>query len=249
MIHFSISIAGQIAAVSAMFESTRYYCRNYLTDAEPVFSVTVTPEALENEQCLLHREALEEGLRPRIFPEPFLERSFIQRSIADRLLERNILLFHGSTVAVDGTAYLFTAPCGTGKSTHTRLWREVFGQRAVMINDDKPFLELGKTSVLAWGAPWSGKHGLDTNTSAPLGGICILQRGSENTICKAAPSQRQFILSQRHHPENPEADRQSIALTEQLLRRIPIWHMLCNKDPKAAQTAWEAMHETIQKSP
>ena len=242
MIHFSISIAGQIAAVSAMFESTRFYCRDYLTDAEPAFSVTVTPETLEAEQALLRREALEEGLRPRVFPEPFLERDFIQRSVADRLLKQNILLFHGSTIAVDGIAYLFTAPCGTGKSTHTRLWREVFGQRAVMINDDKPFLQLDGTAVLAWGAPWSGKHGLATNTSAPLGGICILERGCENIICPAEPFSQQFVRSQRHRPEDPDAERQSKALAEQLIRRVPIWHMTCTKEPEAAKTAFDAMY-------
>jgi hypothetical protein len=54
----------------------------------------------------------------------------IQEKIAGQLLERDTLLLHGSTVAVDGQAYLFTAPCHTGKSTHTRLWRELFGDRA-----------------------------------------------------------------------------------------------------------------------
>ena len=54
----------------------------------------------------------------------------IQEKIAGQLLERDTLLLHGSTVAVDGQAYLFTAPCHTGKSTHTRLWRKLFGDRA-----------------------------------------------------------------------------------------------------------------------
>lgn len=242
MIHFTISIAGQPIAVCALFESTRFYCRNYLSEEVPVFSVTVTPESLDAEQCLLRQEALEEGLRPRVFPDPFLERSFIQRSVADRLLAQNILLFHGSTVAVDGAAYLFTAPCGTGKSTHTRLWREVFGDRAVMVNDDKPFLQFSEQEVLAWGAPWSGKHGLDTNICVPLRGICILERGSENRIRSAEPALHRFLYSQRHHPEDTAADCRSIALTEQLLRRVPLWHMACTKDPQAAQTAWDAMH-------
>ena len=238
---FQIKIAGETVGIHSLFESTGYYCRNYTTAEEPAFWVTVTPEALEQEQRLLRQDALEEGLRPRVFPDPFLERSFIQRAIADELAARNILLFHGSAVALDGQGYLFTAPCGTGKSTHTRLWRQVFGDRAVMINDDKPFLLFRQEEILVCGAPWSGKHGLDTNISVPLRGLCILARGSENRVHPATPEQAQFLHSQRHHPENPETDRLCRELTEQLAQRIPLWYMTCTKDPEAARAAWEAM--------
>ena len=68
---------------------------------------------------------------------------------------------------------LFTAKSGTGKSTHTRYWLEAFGNRAAIINDDKPFIRLDTPAPMICGAPWSGKHGLDTNLSVPLAGICI----------------------------------------------------------------------------
>lgn len=51
------------------------------------------------------------------------------RKIAEKLVQYDVMLFHGSAVAVDGIGYLFTAKSGTGKSTHTRLWREYFGDR------------------------------------------------------------------------------------------------------------------------
>ena len=241
MTEFSICIAGRTAAVTALFESTGYYCRNYGTQDSPNFSVAVTREDLQQEQERLRLEALEEGLRPRVFPDPFLERSFLQRSIADRLLRHQVLLFHGSTVAVDGKAYLFTAPCGTGKSTHTRLWRELFGSRAVMVNDDKPFLRLDGEQVLACGAPWSGKHGLDSNIAVPLAGICVLERGSENRIAPATREQRQFLFTQGHRPEDPALQPLAEELTQQLILRLPVWKMACTKDPNAAQVAWEAM--------
>mgnify|MGYP006974675440 CR=1 FL=1 len=83
--------------------------------------VAVTKEDLIYQQATLDREAEQEGLRRRKFTDPFLERTVIQEKIAEKLLERDTLLLHGSTVAVDGQAYLFTAPCRTGISTHTRL--------------------------------------------------------------------------------------------------------------------------------
>lgn len=50
------------------------------------------------------------------------------------------LFFHSSALMLDGKAYLFSAPSGTGKSTHTALWQRHFGGRVQMINDDKPII-------------------------------------------------------------------------------------------------------------
>lgn len=227
-----MEIAGFSVRVAHLFGSTQAYCRDYLTDREPEYAVTVTREDLCREQALLDMEADEEGLKRRKFPEPFLERSVIQRRVAERLADRDVVLMHGSTVAVDGRAYLFTAPCGTGKSTHTRLWREVFGERAVMVNDDKPFLRFTEDEVLAYGSPWSGKHGLGSNVCFPLKGICILSRGQENVIRRALPETVLAFLMHQCFPAE-----QAVQIAE----RVPVWEMVCNKDADAAVVSHSAM--------
>jgi hypothetical protein len=242
MAQFKMKIAGSVAAVDSLFDSTPHYLKAYLTEDVPDFSVTVTESDLRFEQAELDKEALEEGFRRREFTDPFLERAAIQRAFAEFLFDRDTLLVHGSTVAVDGQAYLFAAKSGTGKSTHTRLWRQVFGQRAVMINDDKPFLHLTDTGVIAFGSPWSGKHGLDTNICAPLGGICILQRGPENII---RPLSAEEALPRLHKeayiPMDAEKYPKFQTLVKKLARQVPLWHMTCTKDPQAAQVAFDAM--------
>ena len=239
---FRIRIAGVVAQVQPLFGSTAAYCRNYLTDQEPDFFVTVTDEDLRFEQYLLDVEADEEGMKRRRFTDPFLERTAIQRKIADELVKHNTLLLHGSTVAVDGEAYLFSATCGTGKSTHTRLWREVFGQRALMVNDDKPFLQITSSGVIAHGAPWSGKHGLDTNIAAPLQGICILERGGENKIAPIPPREALAMLQkQTYQPLEAEKEQKIWELLERLADSVPLWRMTCTKDPEAAQVSYRAM--------
>lgn len=239
---FQILIAGRVAAVSCLFESTRDYCRAYLTEEAPDFSITILPKDLAFEQAAADEEAREEGLRLRKFSEPFLERAAIQRKIAEQLLRCDTLLFHGSTVALDGEAYLFTARCGTGKSTHTRLWREVFGPRAVMVNDDKPFLRVTQQGVLACGSPWSGKHGLDTNITVPLKGICILERGMENRIRRILPEEAMpMLLHQSGSPLSPDLLPQYRALVSALSIKVPLWKMECTKDPQAALVAHNAM--------
>ena len=242
MAEFRIEIAGHTAAVRSLFDSTRDYCRAYLTGAEPEVFIETSREDLAFEQAALLREAREEGLRPRVFSDPFLERAAVQRKLAEHLFGFGILLFHGSAVAVDGEGYLFTAACGTGKSTHTRLWREVFGSRAVMVNDDKPFLKITDGTVLVCGAPWSGKHGLDTNITVPLKGLCVLERGAENRIRKAeAHEVLPMLYKQGYRPLGEEKAPAYLALVEALAANTPLWHMECNRDPQAALTAHRAM--------
>ena len=240
---FRMQIAGHTAAVTSLFESTPQYFRAYLTEDAPEFIFAVTGEDIDFERRFLYEEALEEGFRVRNFPDPFLERAAIQRKFAEALFDYDILLFHGSTVAMDGNAYLFTARSGTGKSTHTWLWREAFGSRAVMINDDKPFLKFTPGGIFACGSPWSGKHGLDSNITAPLQGICILERGAENRIRPAnAQEVLPMLYKQANLPLDPQKLPQLRRLVEKLSRQIPLWQMECTKDPAAAQVAFDAMH-------
>ena len=237
---FLMEIAGVVFSVLPLYESTRDYCRDYWSECEPEFRIAVTRDDLQMEQKLLDLEADEEGLKRRKFSDMFLERSVIQRKVAEFLITRNVLMLHGSTVAVDGEAYLFTAACGTGKSTHTRLWREVFGDRAVMVNDDKPFLKLDADRVLACGSPWTGKHGLGSNVSLPLRGICILKRGTEDRIRRISADDAREMLN--HQCFHLERDDPAPLIVEMLMERVALWEMECTKEPSAALTAWNAMH-------
>ena len=244
MAQFLMNIAGFTGRINSLFDSTKDYCRKYLTEEAAVFAVTVTREDLAFEQEALRQEALEEGIKVRVFTDPFLDRTAIQRKCAEFLFDQNVLMTHGSTVAVDGKAYLFTAKCGTGKSTHTRLWRQAFGDRAQMVNDDKPFLKLTEDGVLACGSPWSGKHGLDNNITVPLQGICILERGKENRIERIpAEEALPMLLHQSYCPLEERKRERFEALVKELAEKTPLWRMYCNMDPSAAEVSHKAMSE------
>ena len=242
MADFRIEIAKAVFSVRSLFDSTKDYCRDYLTEKDPDFTLEVSGADLVFEQQALDEEAREEGIKRRKFTDPFLERTAIQRKVAEALFDRQVLLIHGSAVAVDGAGYLFTAACGTGKSTHTRFWREVFGSRAVMVNDDKPFLRIAASGITLYGAPWSGKHGLHANIAVPLKGICILERGAENRIKRILPEEALAMLL--HQSQMPLAEEKADAfrlLVSSLAETVPLWRMECTKDPSAASVAWQAM--------
>lgn len=242
MTEFTIRVAGVTVAVRARFESSRRFCGKYLWDGPADFGVEITPEDIAGEREKSAREDLREGLPVRDLPDAYLETIAIQRKITYELLDYDILLFHGSVVAVDGAAYLFTAKSGTGKSTHTGLWRALLGDRAVMVNDDKPFLIVQKDRVLACGTPWSGKHRLDTNIVVPLRALCILERGEENRIQPVRPHEALAMLFQQScRPADAAGMPKYMDLIDGLARNVAFYRLACNMDPEAAAVAYAGM--------
>ena len=70
--------------------------------------------------------------------------------------EQDTLLVHASVIRNNGYGYLFTAPSGTGKSTHTHLWYKYIPGSDLM-NDDNPVVRIVDGEVRIFGSPWSGK--------------------------------------------------------------------------------------------
>lgn len=244
MVEIKARLAGTPVRICALFESTRDFLREYLTEEEPQLTVSVTQEDLEREKLKSAESRAEEGLPPISFGEAYLETLAVYRKLAERLLERDILLFHGSAVAVDGQAYLFTARSGTGKSTHARLWRELFGERAVMINDDKPLLSVGEDGVRVYGTPWNGKHHLGGNRSAPLKALCILTRDTRNHI-EAIRLEDAFptMVQQCYRPEDGAKIPALLSLLERMGRTVKLYRLGCNMDPEAARISYQGMQE------
>ncbi len=158
------------------------------------------------------------------------------------LLDYNGMMLHSSAVVADGKAYLFTADCGTGKSTHTKLWLEHLGDRAYILNDDKPALRMEDGRWYAYGTPWSGKHDINVDQRVPLAGIALLRRGENNVITPcggvAAISR---IFKQVNRPKEAHCREKLLELLDHLFQDVPIWDLQCNMDIQAAQVAYEAM--------
>lgn len=242
MIRFAIKIANTIFSANVLFDGTRAYCRDYLCDDEPDSNIQITHDDIAFERAKSEREAIVEGIPHVERSDASLEAVALQRKVTEALFEHNTLLFHGSVVAVDGFAYLFTAKSGTGKSTHTRLWRELLGDRAVMVNDDKPFLTVGEGQVTVHGSPWNGKHRLGTNISLPLRAICILERGEGNRIVKIKPAEAiSMLIQQSSRPRDSALMSKYLELIDGVARGVSFYRLSCNMELEAAQISFEAM--------
>lgn len=244
MTKFTISIAGWNVEINAQFESTREYCKNYLSDHAPDFAVATRQEDIDFERMKSEQEDILEGIPVRHFSDAYLETLAVYRKISRELLDRDTLLFHGSVIAVDGEGYLFTAKSGTGKSTHTALWHRLFGERAVTINDDKPLLKITDTGVLACGTPWCGKHNLGVNRMVPLKAICILERAENNHIHSISGAEAlPMLIQQSFRVKDGMAMMQLMDKLETIISKTKLYRLGCNMDPEAASVAYHGMNQ------
>lgn len=245
MYHGTYKIAGQIVGITSLHQRVQEYCRDYAVAASEEELSCVIEIAQKDIEYEAERSAAEdrlEGLPVHHYADDYLETLAVYRKLAEWLVDKNILLFHGSVIAVDGVGYLFTAKSGTGKSTHTRLWRKQFGERAVMINDDKPLLRISDDGVTVYGTPWNGKHHLSTNTEVPLQAICILTRDSENHIRRISKQEAYTMMVQQCYRSQDRMKMLGILqLLDRLATKVELYELGCNMDPEAAVVAYEGM--------
>lgn len=164
-----------------------------------------------------------------------------------QVIDHDGMMLHASAVVKDGFAYLFSAPCGTGKSTHTDMWKQEFGNSVFMLNDDKPLLKKEKACWYAYGTPWSGKTNQNVNAGVPIGGICVLKRGETNKIEEFSGREAIFaLLDQTARPKGADNRLKLLNLLDDLMRNVPVWRLYCTPTKEAARVSHEAMSEKAQ---
>ena len=207
-------------------------CRNYLADGTEPADITIQ-EKLYNLKKYPHLSA-EDNI--------YLQSGF---QFYRALLNFNGLMLHSSAVALNGKAYLFSGPCGVGKSTHTNLWRTIFGEDVVVFNDDKPALRRLDGRWYAYGTPWCGKDGINVNMKVPLAGICFLKQSDRNEIRRIDGKEAlaKVISQTTYHLRDAEKMQRMLENVSKLINEIPIYE-LCNRPERAAaELSYRVMNE------
>ena len=244
VVDFRVKFADVPIGIRCRYEINKRFLKEYSTEEEPLFCVEPTDEDLERARADYDAIDRMDGRTDFYRSDAFFENAALNRLIAERITEYDVLLMHGSALCMDGETYIFTAPSGTGKSTHARLWRETFGDRVFMINDDKPMIRVREDGAVAYGTPWNGKHNLSRNTSAPVRAIALLKRSEENRVEPMTKSEAFAVLvSQALSTKDPAVMLRILALEKRMLDRVRFYTLYCNMDPDAARVSYEGMKQ------
>jgi hypothetical protein len=240
-----IRIADVNVEIDTLSENMMRYSRDYLVSGQkPDISVRIRQEDLDEEWKIIQEDAKRFHVQPVIHSAAESEWICIYEKICEQLVDYNVLMYHGSCLSMDGKGYLFTAMSGTGKSTHARMWRETFGDRVVMINDDKPLVRVGEDgSVFAYGTPWCGKHHLNTNTSVPLRAIISLNRGTTNRIEKIPRKEAYSHLLRKgiFYPKESEKRLKVAKLLDMMNQHLDYYECWCDISHEAARVIYQGL--------
>lgn len=230
---FTVCLAGKSIAVTSIYDEVYEFCRNYLTDKPADISLTVTPDDIIYEKELNIRESQFEGIPVYDYPDSYLETLAVYRKIVTKMLDFDTFLMHGAVVAVGDKAWLFTAPSGTGKTTHINLWlKNIPG--SYVVNGDKPLIHVGDACTV-YGTPWAGKEKMNRNVGVKLCGIVFLNRGKDNHIEQVSMSEvLPTLIQQSFRPRDKAGLEKTLTLLNCLGRKIPMYQLFCNMDPEAA---------------
>lgn len=153
------------------------------------------------------------------------------------ILKHDGLVLHSSCIRYKNSGIAFSAPSGTGKSTHTGLWKKYFPEEVTVLNDDSPVIRFDGVVPGLYGTPWSGKTEINTNQGAPLEAIVILEQNAGNSIKKLSADEALFeILQEVTRPVFPEFMNLTLSAVEKLLLQVPVYRLKCNISEEAVMT-------------
>ena len=213
-------------------------CQGYLTNEVREADIVIR-------QDRYHREKYPEGTSEELVA--YMESA---SQFFTRLLRFDGVYLHASCVELGGKAYLFSADSGTGKSTHTRLWQQIFGEQAQIFNDDKPALRRLDGIWYAYGLPWCGKDGINVNKRVPLAGICFLKQAPHNAIRRLNSAEAIQRLMPQTLQNVRRVENLDVILNnfDKLIREIPIFELENRPEPEAALLSYETMRRAAEEA-
>lgn len=148
---------------------------------------------------------------------------------------RDLCVVHSASLLYREKAWLFSGKSGTGKSTHTNLWRDAWG--VTLLNGDLNCLGIEEDEVWAYGLPWCGTSGIATPKAYPLGGVVFLRQWKENLVQKLTEAEKISLLSMRMITPTWTAEllNKNLVLSEQIIRRCMVTRLCCTREQEAAE--------------
>lgn len=232
-------IAEMNIAVEAKYEETYRYLSRFLTDSTD-YELYIQP----TDEMIEYEKKLGEEIHGTASRPPVCESVAILRAICDDIIGKDGFFLHCSCLKYKGEAIIFTAPSGTGKSTHASLWRRHFEDEVEMINDDKPLVREKDGTFIIYGTPWNGKHGLGNNIAAPIKTIVFLRQAPTNTAAPvSAVEALALLLQQTVLPSDKAQLSKLLDLLGKLVETIPMYRLECTISDEAVTTIHDMIYQ------
>ncbi len=232
---FKMNLAGTVISIEHKYDLIRSISADHIADEDEKedFSVSVDEHDIKAEKELSGDV---------VFSNSALEATCIHRKIVEKLLYKGSIIIHSAVVEVDGASYAFLAKSGVGKSTHVRMWLDLFSDNAKVINGDKPMFAFENGRFTVYGSPWKGKEGWGCNTSSPVKAMCFLERGETNEIRRAAVSEiLPRLFNQVLMPSGQDELAIFMNIIDRIVTEVPFYILRCNISREAAEVAYRGM--------
>lgn len=172
------------------------------------------------------------------------EHIYLADELFKKILPYKSIMLHSSAVKYKGKCYLFSAPSGTGKSTHTRIWEKLYGDDVKIINDDKPIIRLMGEELIAYGSPFAGGTHKFCDDNAPLTAIVFITRAEKNSIRKLTNKEAlPLIFQETIRKVSKEKMHLVLDMLDVILKNVDLYELCCNMEDDSARIA----HDTIVK--
>ncbi len=236
---FTAKIADLTVGISCKHSLIESMCREYLTEVAPMFCVRASEE---------HKEKLRNYFLgfSEVFSDDYLESVAISECIANEVFNYDAAVFHAALISFDGQGVAFAAPSGTGKSTHIKLWRRLFGSRVECINGDKPLFLFRDGKFFGAGTPWCGKENWGCNKTVPLKAVCFIERAEQNSISPLTENREIMsrLFLQLVMPEEQRLMVKYLEFANKMINTVPFFLLRCNIDIGAARVAHDNIFGT-----
>ena len=233
-------IAEMNIAVKARYEETYDYLSGFAVDSED-YELYIEP----TEEMIRHEAELGEEIHGDAGSPYICEAVAILRVICDYIIGKGGFFLHCSCLSYRGDGIIFTAPSGTGKSTHAALWRRHFGDDVTMINDDKPLVREKDGRFFIYGTPWNGKHAIGNNISAPIKAVVFLHQAPENHAERMSPIDALTLLLQQTVLPGERAEMSKLLdMLGRLVENTPMYRLGCTISDEAVETIYRQIYES-----
>lgn len=181
--YFDTLLAEQHIRINATYELAYKKCIDYVVDdaehPDSLLEISISEDEMLAEEYRMQTETWRLNNMYFSLNPQHVEYSAILRKIATEFTLLDIITLHASAISCSGRTIVFTGPSGIGKSTRTRVWVEEFPESRV-INGDKPFIHVTQNNLCAYGSPWCGKEGWNSNERGDIQAIFLIERADSD---------------------------------------------------------------------